>query len=425
MTDLLSRPAPPAAAEAARSGPPLGWYGLVVAGWTAVIGLIPLLTVAVVAWFSAESGTFADAIRVGALSWLVGNGGGLHLDGVAITLVPLGSVGLVGWLLYRGGKWAGSHGTERSGTDLALGALTTGLGYCAVALIVLGLTWSSDAHADVVRTACSTLLLGLVFGGLGVIRGSGRSNELLGRLPEEARAALHGGLGGAAVLMAAGAALTTVALVTHFATAVTLAEGLHAGLVGGAVIAIVGLALVPNAVLCAGAFLAGPGFAVGSGTVVAPGDVWTGPLPAFPLLAAVPRTDGSAWWGVAVLTVPVAAGAVAGLLAVRRYPVAAFRPAALRGGLAGLTAGLGFGLLTGLSAGAVGPGRMQDVGPYLLPTVVACAAACMLGGVVAAAARNWLATGRPMPTRGRSGAASPEQQEPVESDDSAVPDRTP
>lgn len=349
---------------------------------------------------------------------------GAHLDGVAITLVPLGSVGVIGWLLYRGGRWIGGHATNRSWRDLAGGTVATGLGYCAVALGVLGLTWSSDAHADLVRTACSTLLLGLVFGGLGVIRGSGRSNELLGRLPEDARAALHGGLGGAAVLMAASAALTTVALVTSFATAVTLAESLHSGLVGGAVIALVGLALLPNAVLCAGAFLAGPGFAVGSGTVVAPGEVSTGPLPAFPLLAAVPRTDGSAWWEVAVLTVPLAAGAVAGLLAVRRYPVAAFQPAALRGGLAGLAAGVGFGLLTGLSAGAVGPGRMQDVGPYLLPTVVACAAACLLGGVIAAAARHWLAMNRPLPTRGSSRAAAPQQPEPVESDEPAVPDHT-
>lgn len=423
MTDLLSRPAPSVATKPAGNGPPLAGYGLIVVGWTAVIGLVTCITAAVVAWFAADSGTFGAAIRVGSLSWLVGNGSGLHLHGVAITLVPLGAVGLIAWLLHRGGRWAGSHATNCSWTDLAVGTFAIGFGYCGVAVIVLGVTWSPDAHADVVRTVGSTLLLGFVFGGLGIIRGSGRGSELLGLLPVAARAALRGGLGGTAVLLTASAALTTVSLVTHFATAVTLAERLHSGLVGGAVIALVGLALVPNAVLFAGAFLAGPGFAVGSGTVVAPGDVSVGPLPAFPLLAAVPRTDGSTWWEFAVLAVPMAAGAVAGLLAVRRYPVAAFQAAALRGGLAGLAAGVGFGLLTGLSGGSVGPGRMQEVGPYLLPTVVACAAACLLGGVVTAVAARWLDAGRPLPLR-RSSGPLPEQRESVDSGESVVSDGT-
>ena len=37
-------------------------------------------------------------------------------------------------------------------------------------------------------------------------------------------------------------------------------------LAGSLILALVGAALVPNAVLCAGAFVAGPGFAVGTGT---------------------------------------------------------------------------------------------------------------------------------------------------------------
>lgn len=394
MADLLSRPAPRVTQQAPRRGQPLAVFGLVAAGWTAFLGLTACVAVAVGGWFAADSGTFGAAVRIGALSWLVGNGGGLHLNGVTITLMPLGSVGLIAWTLYRGGRWVGDHASDRSWTDLAAGALAIGVGYCALAVVVLAVTQSSDVHADLLRTAGSTLALGLVFGGLGMLRGTARGAELLGLLPEETRAALRGGLGGTAVLMAASAGLATASIVAHFSAAVTLGESLQSGLVGGAVVALIGLALMPNAVLCAGAFLVGPGFAVGSGTVVAPGDVSTGTLPALPLLAGLPRTEGSPWWQFAVLIVPLAAGGIAGSLAVRRYPVCGLGSTAVRGGLAGLVAGLGFGLLTGLSGGAVGPGRMQQVGPYLLATVVGCAAACLLGGAVTVVANRWLATGR-------------------------------
>jgi hypothetical protein len=431
MTDLLSRPAPldteanVRLGKRRRGGQPLAVYGLVVAGWTAFLGLTTCIALAVVGWFSADTGTFGDATRVGALSWLVGNGGGLHLDGVAITVLPLGALGLIAWTLYRGGRWAGNYSADQSWTDLAAGTAAIGIGYCGVAVAVLAVTRSADVHADLLRTAGSTLLLGLVFGGLGILRGAGRGGVVLDRLPVEARAALRGGLGGAAALATGGAALATFSVAAHFSTAVTLAESLHSGLVGGAVVALLGLALMPNAVLCAGAYLAGPGFALGSGTVVAPGDVTTGPLPPFPLLAAVPRADGSTWWEFAVLTVPFAAGGIAALLALRRYPVAGYGAAALRGGLAGLTAGVGFGLSTGLGGGAVGPGRMQDVGPYLLPTVVACGSACLLGGAGAAVARWWLATGRPLPRwRGSGGAVPAEQRDTVATGEPETPVRT-
>lgn len=411
MTDLLSRPSPTTTEKLQRSGPPLVGYGLIVAGWTAALGLAICIAVAVVGWFASDSGAFSEAVRIGALSWIVGNGGGLHASGVAITLMPLGPVGLIGWTLYRGGRWVGSRSDHPSWTDLAGGTLAIAAGYCGVALVVSALTRSSEAHADLARTVASTFLLGLLFGGLGTLRGAGRGADLLVLLPVEVRAALHGGVGGVGVLIAASAGLVTASIVAHLSTAVTLAESLHAGLVGGGVVALLGLALLPNGVLWAGAFLAGPGFAVGSGSMVAPGQVSTGPLPAFPLLAAVPRSPGSAVWEIAVLLAPLAAGGIAGLLAVRRYPVTGLDSAALRGALAGLGTGLGFGLLTGLSGGAVGPGRMQDFGPILLPTVVACGAACLLGGAVTAVGGRWLATGRRPPTLGRRDLGSAERPE--------------
>jgi hypothetical protein len=168
-------------------------------------------------------------------------------------------------------------------------------------------------------------------------------------------------------------------LVAHLAMALRLAEGMHSGVVGGVILALLGAALVPNGVLFSIAYVAGPGFALGTGTSVSPGGVRLGLLPDFPVLAAVPTT-ADARWLPALVVLPVLAGGVAGIVAVRRYPVFGIDVAALRGALAGLTGGVTAGLLTGAATGAIGPGRLQHVGPDVLATTAVCAVAFLLGG---------------------------------------------
>ncbi|MBA2558518.1 MAG: hypothetical protein H0V07_01280 [Propionibacteriales bacterium] len=215
------------------------------------------------------------------------------------------------------------------------------------------------------------------------------TRRLLDALPVEARAAVTGGTCGVGVMLVAGAVLVTGSLAQHFPTALRLADELHAGVVGGAVMALVGAAAMPNAVLCAGAFVAGPGFALGTGTAVAPSGVDLGPLPSFPLLAAVPQ-QAVGWWLDALVAVPVLAAMVAGLAATHRYPVTGLGRTTARGGLAGLVFGVAFGALTWLATGAIGPGRMHDIGPDVSGTMAICVAAGILGGSVAASGRHWI-----------------------------------
>lgn len=402
MTDLLSRPAAPAATPAASSSPrlpnarPLALYGALAATWTAAIGLITTIAIAVTGWFAADSGSIGDAIRVGGLAWLVGNGSGLHLATMSITMLPLGAVVVIALLLHRAGRWVGSHAPQSSWRELAIAALALAAGYTVIAAIVGTTTHSSAASTGLFRTLVVTLCLALVSGGAGVVRGAGRLREAFALLPEESRAAATGGACGVLALTVVSGTLLTGSLISHFSTAVTLAEGMHAGAVGGVVVTLVGLAMVPNAVLFAGAYLIGPGFAVGSGTAFAPGDVSTGPLPGLPLLAALPRAASPAWLEVLLLLVPVFAGAVAGLVAVHRCPVTTLQAAAVRGALAGLVGGAAFGLLCVLSAGSVGPGRMQDVGPG--PSVfLVCAFTCLVAGAAASAGRWWIQADQPRP----------------------------
>ncbi len=239
------------------------------------------------------------------------------------------------------------------------------------------------------RAVAAGVVVPLVFGGAGLLSGANLLRPIHDRLPEEARAALIGGVAGVLVMLAVGALLVVSSLVAHFGTALTLAEGMHAGLVGGAIFALVGVTLVPNAVLCAAAFAAGPGFAVGQGTQVSPSGVRVGLLPDFPLLAALPSSAG-AWWLPGLIVLPVIAGGAAGFIAVRRYPVFGIDRAALRGALAGLVGGLSFGLMTGLATGSFAPGRLSHVGPDVVGTTAVSVVAFVLGGTFAAVASRLL-----------------------------------
>ena len=108
------------------------------------------------------------------------------------------------------------------------------------------------------------------------------------------------------------------------------------------------------------AYLLGPGFTVGAGTLVSPAVVALGPLPMFPLLAALPDNGPTP----ALDAVPGRAcrrwsPPSAPPRAQRRHPTLRWEEGALRGCAGGVLAGLLLGFLAALAGGAVGPGRMR------------------------------------------------------------------
>ncbi|HSV41758.1 MAG TPA: DUF6350 family protein, partial [Nocardioidaceae bacterium] len=145
----------------------------------------------------------------------------------------------------------------------------------------------------------------------------------------------------------------------------------------------------PNAALFGSSYLVGPGFAVGTGTVVSTGDVSLGPVPAFPLLAALPGDGPAPWWAMLLLVVPVILGVVAGRQALLTFPASGYEIAALRGLGGGAAGGLLLGLAMALSGGAVGPGRMTDIGPGLLAPTFAAIVALGLGATLGAVVTHW------------------------------------
>lgn len=394
MTDLLS-----AAARRTTPGEPgttgrplvLGAVigGVVSAGWM----LLVAIATAIAGWFAADAGRYGDtrdAVRVGADAWLLAHGAGLDLGTTTVTLLPLGLTLLCVYVTYRVGvrtavrSAVGDEAPELRAVLSAAGVQATV--YAVVALLTAVLTAEQRAESDLMRALLGGFVLALLAGGTGLLAGSGQGRALLVRGPAWVRPVLVGAAGTVLLMFAAGAVLVATSLLLDFGTAATVLSRLHTDGPGGLTYTVVGIAFVPNAVLLGGAYLLGPGFAVGAGTLVSPTAVILGPVPAFPLLAALPDDGATPTWTTALMGVPVLVTAVAVVLSARLSPVRRIDLAAMRGLGAGLLAAALLALLIGLAGGAAGPGRMAQIGAPAWSTFLAAAVSCGGGGLLGGAA---------------------------------------
>jgi hypothetical protein len=254
-------------------------------------------------------------------------------------------------------------------------------GYAVVAVVTTSTAASPATAPAGGRVVVWSLLLCLLLGGPAIAVGSGRAAIWATYLPPLLR-------GAAATcrrilgtwLLAAGVAFVA-ALVVDFDAAANVMSQLHADAGDTALFLALSTTVLPNAVAFSGSYLLGPGFAVGAHTLVSPTLVTIGPLPMFPLLAALPDSGSSSWtpW---LMGVPPLVAAVGAVRAQRRLPTLRWDEGALRGCVGGVLAGVLFGLLASVSGGAVGPGRMRVVGPFTFDVLVHAITAFGIGGLV-------------------------------------------
>ena len=387
---------------------PLMATGAIAAGWAAGIGLAILTVLVLIGWIAAPhsgvGGGLPGVARTAALLWLVAHHAGLRLHGGGqFGMLPLGLVVLPGALLYRAGRWVVRSGEITRLRQVADAAAALAVPYALVALVLALVGRTPLASASPWQAMVAAFLLSFAAGGLGAARALAPWGRLLGLLPDRPRSVAAGTLGALAVLGCAGAAVAAGSLVAHFGTFGSVTGALAPGIVGAVLLLLLQLTYVPNAVVWAAAFLLGPGFAFGSGTVVAPSGSAVGALPMFPLLAAMPTGGGPAghppggmpgWLSVAVLATPYLAGAFAGLLVVRTAPTPSVGAAPLWGFGSGAAAGIVIGVLAAFAGGPLGGGRLAAVGPSgwqagLVATFGIGVAAAMSAGIA-----NWLASGR-------------------------------
>lgn len=424
MTDVLrgrprstgQRPDPP------EPTPSVVVHGALAALAAALSGLAVLAALVLVAWVAdARSGSSgASAVRAAADAWLLAHGGGLRLPGGRVAGVPLGLTLLAAGVLHRAGASL-ARAVEVAGlraAGRATGALAIVYGLTAAAVARIAAT--PDAASGAVLAGLGATLLAALAGGLGVVRGAGLTDRLRAVLPARVPAVAGAALAAVLGLVGAGLLLVLVSLGVHAGRTGELAGALDAGLVGTVVLVVGCLLLLPNAALWATAYAAGPGFAVGVGTGVSPFSVALGPVPAFPLLAALPQDESPPPAVRAVLLLPVLAGVVAGIVLVRALPpepAGGTVPRMVRtagwGLAAGLAAAASLALLATLSGGRLGDGYLAAVGPS--PWRVLLALALEIG-VPAALTAALLPPREPRPTDRRADAAGGGDPDPAAGD---------
>ncbi|AEG43549.1 DUF6350 family protein [Isoptericola variabilis] len=362
--------------------------------WAAVQGVVLsfavvcLLSVAAAVGTGADAGDLASAAGVATGLWLLGHGVPLAAGVGTVTVVPLGIGALALFTVYVAAK-------RSALPTLAAWVGATGL-YAAVTTAAAVLTRGPDAD-PAVRAALG-LLAGVLVGGAGAALGilaapDGPAPALPARLephvPDVLRLGLRAGGVGVLAVLAAGAALTAVWVLAGRATSDDIVAGLEPGWLGGGVLAVAQLALLPNLVLWAVAWVAGPGFAVGHETQFAVSGTTAGPLPALPILGALPGPDWSSPYAVWLPAVVVGCGALAGWYAWRSLEPSLVRWADLAWVAGGVVVapGAGVGLLEWWAGGAVGPGRLSVVGadPVLVGATVAAEVGVGAALVLAAA----------------------------------------
>jgi hypothetical protein len=294
-----------------------------------------------------------------------------------LTIAPLGFALLTVLLGVRAGRRIGETPFRTVGISVAIATF---------AVLSLAVTLSALFTAARASIWQGTLLPTLVFA-VGIVIGSalgrvrseatvqGGPAALIRRLsarlgPEQWTIALTAARGGAAtasVVVAASAVAVVALLLGNYASIITLYEAVHAGVLGGISLTIGQIAFLPNLVIWAASWFVGPGFAIGTGSSVSPLGTTLGPIPAVPILGALPPA-GALGWGFLGLLVPVLAGFIIALVVRPRLvrelgPAAGTRSFIATGLLIGVAGGILLGLLAWASAGSAGPGRLVDVGP--------------------------------------------------------------
>lgn len=401
MTSLLS---PPRTADAdLRHRRPLVLLALLGGAAAAAGTLVVCLALGVVGWFLADAGAHGaprDGLRVGALGWLMGHGSGVRVAAAAVTVVPLGVTALCGWVIWRLGLRVGDsvsgHGPdadriadgERDWTVPAA-TLLFAVGYVAVVWVTASLAGTPDTAPSTTRAVLWSLGLCLLVAGPAIAVGSGRLAIWAAVLPEPVRAAWSAAARILGWFLAVSLATFLLALVLDGAAALNVLSQLHTDAGESATFAVLTGALIPNATVFAGSYLLGPGFSVGLGTLVSPTAVVIGPLPLLPLLAALPDAGPTPAWTPWLMAVPPLVAALGAAAAQRRHPTLRFDEAALRGGVGGLLAGIGFTVLAAVAGGSAGPGRMREVTPFVSDVLVHAVPALAIGGLAGGVVMTW------------------------------------
>ncbi len=426
MSEKKKQPPAAAALNAARERLTTGWpMPLVLQGafeflqaalFSAFLVVIPWMAV----WFS---GGFADrsiesVLKMGGQLWLLIHGVPMHLLQVGtgtdptnlsgvLNFVPLGLTLIPFFLCWR----AGRRIARASYTDQLWQGILGALGVYLLCGLFTGFLVNND-EAETSLLAAS--LIPLISAGAGVITGARREAGSWGRLigfdaaAWIAKTSQHSRWAGSylwavvcggtlAYVMTFGLAslLLTINLGIHWVDISNVYQQLRPGPIGSAVLTLGQLGIMPNLVMWTLSWISGGGFILGVGSTISPLETTVGPLPAIPVLAALPSGDLTYAW--AFMLLPVLAGFMAGWYFLRvgenhfdDWISLRIRSRWVSLGLSTVVLGIVVGSVAGvlslagswLASGSLGIGRFTEIGSNILLTALFLAAEVAIGTAI-------------------------------------------
>ncbi|MDU0293150.1 DUF6350 family protein [Saccharothrix longispora] len=361
--------------------------GSVVVGYAAVAALLALIS------STAAHASFSTTgvLTAAAPGWLVAHHVPLRFDGGQLGLLPLLPTALVMLLVYR----AAASAADRLGLFEPLQARSVVFSIAGTHAVVGGVVAFLMGDDGVVRATPAVAFFGCaavsgVAAVAGVAQRCGLVEVVFERVDPVARRGLRAGALALFALTAAGALVLTLGLLFSWSTTASLFDQTGGTIGTGLGIWLMCLAYLPNAVVGALSYVVGAGFSIGS-AVVRPLEFVGGPVPAVPLLAALPEEQ--AGYLPLVLVVPGALGVLIGfsLRDAAGTPRARVRAVLV----AAVTAAVGLLVLAAVSGGALGAGAFNPVTiPAGLLAVLTMAWITVPGAVVA-----WFSGPRPARVR--------------------------
>lgn len=369
------------------------------------IGLGVLLAPLTIVWIFENDPNvdWVVAFRAASDFWLLSHGTrlvipageilGVMVPTFVVSLIPLGMMIWFARLYFTAGKrfvastalWPGWLG----GT-LVMGAASLGISTLAFDPATYPVTW----QGVIFPTALFFFFqfLGSVFGRPdelfdGDVLDQAAERDRIRRALNDFRLRMHWSIRSLfAPALRAGTSITVMLLmVSSFVIAILIGfswiditrlyESVQVSVLGAIVLTAGQLAVLPNLIIFGAAWFTGVGFSIGTGSLISPLGSQVGPLPAVPLLGALPvgRLD----FGMVAIVVVLLAAFVATLSIRRsadeiRFEFATAWSAAISLGVSiALVTSLQLGLLAVLASGGAGPGRLSQIGinPWALMLV--------------------------------------------------------
>lgn len=367
---------PQAASPRRRRGAPLPLAAVIAVGWAAIVSLAPAVIVVVLV-HAAEPGAsvVGHSARVAVAGWLLAHGVPVSTAAGPLTLAPLALTVLAVWRVVRAGvhvtRAMGARGS-RSPRWAMLAAAAVGLVYGTIGAALGAWVETPEWGVEPVRAGLTLAGFGVVAGGYGALHTVGSTARWSERVPGVIRDGGRCGTVAALALLAAGAATAGIAIAADGDTAAETLAAYQTGVAGLSGLVLLCIAYAPNLAVWVVSYLVGPGFAVGSGTVVRGSDLVVGSLPPLPVFAGLPKGPLPTM-GALLLLVPVVAGGIAGWLLARTGSRVGSSGSAtkepswtrLAGGAltSGVVGGLLLGVAAALSRGSLGGGALATMGP--------------------------------------------------------------